>query len=52
VAVVPQRIDVKRLDGSAITAPEIDATVTKLMKAAEIPGVGLTACVTKKKTCR
>jgi CubicO group peptidase (beta-lactamase class C family) len=32
---------VKRLDGSVITAAEIDATVTHVMKAAEVPGVGL-----------
>jgi CubicO group peptidase (beta-lactamase class C family) len=32
---------VKRLDGSAITAAEIDTTVTRVMKAAEVPGMGL-----------
>ena len=32
---------VKRLDGSAITSSEIDATVTRLMKAAEVPGAGI-----------
>jgi CubicO group peptidase (beta-lactamase class C family) len=36
-----QQIEVQRLAGSAISAPEIDATVTRLMKAAEVPGVGL-----------
>jgi CubicO group peptidase (beta-lactamase class C family) len=32
---------VKRLDGSAITPPEIDSTVTQLMTAAEVPGAGI-----------
>lgn len=32
---------VKRLDGSAITPAEIDATVTRLMKAAEVTGLGI-----------
>ncbi len=32
---------VKRLDGSTITPTEIDATVTRLMKAAEVTGVGI-----------
>jgi CubicO group peptidase (beta-lactamase class C family) len=32
---------VKRLDGSAITPAEIDATVTRLMKAAEVTGAGI-----------
>ncbi len=32
---------VQRLDGSVITAPEIDATVNRVMKAAEVPGMGL-----------
>ena len=32
---------VKRLDGSIIMPSEIDATVGQLMKAAEVPGVGL-----------
>jgi CubicO group peptidase (beta-lactamase class C family) len=32
---------VKRLDGSRITTGEIDATVTRLMHAAEVTGVGL-----------
>ncbi len=35
----PQAI--KRLDGSAITPAEIDATVTRLMQAAEVPGAGI-----------
>lgn len=34
---------VKRLDGSAITAAEIDTTVTRVMKAAEVPGSRRTA---------
>jgi len=33
--------EVKRLDGSTIKASEIDGTVEKLMKAAEVPGLGL-----------
>ncbi|HXN19019.1 MAG TPA: serine hydrolase [Candidatus Binatus sp.] len=32
---------VKRLDGSTITAAEIDATVTRLLKAAQVPGAGI-----------
>lgn len=36
-----QAQEVKRLDGSTIQPSEIDDTVTKLMKAAEVPGLGL-----------
>ena len=36
-----QQTSVKRLDGSTISAADIDATVTRLMQAAEVPGVGL-----------
>ena len=32
---------VKRLDGSAIAPSEVDATVTRLMRAAEVTGVGI-----------
>ncbi|HTV65941.1 MAG TPA: serine hydrolase [Bryocella sp.] len=32
---------VRRLDGSTITPAEIDATVTRLMQAAEVPGAGI-----------
>lgn len=32
---------VKRLDGSTIAPAEIDATVTRLMRAAEVTGVGI-----------
>jgi CubicO group peptidase (beta-lactamase class C family) len=32
---------VERLDGSTITPAEIDATVTRVMGAAEVPGVGI-----------
>ncbi len=32
---------VKRLDGSTITPAEIDATVSRVMQAAEVPGVGI-----------
>jgi CubicO group peptidase (beta-lactamase class C family) len=38
---VGQTQSVTRFDGSTITATEIDATVTRLMKAAEVPGVGI-----------
>jgi len=36
-----QQAAVRRLDGSTITAAEIDATVTQLMQAAEVTGVGI-----------
>lgn len=32
---------IKRLDGSTVTPAEIDATVTRLMTAAEVPGIDL-----------
>ncbi len=32
---------IHRLDGSTLSAAEIDATVTQLMQAAEVPGVGI-----------
>ena len=35
------RPTVKRLDGSTISAAKIDATVTRLMQAAEVPGVDI-----------
>jgi CubicO group peptidase (beta-lactamase class C family) len=38
---VVNRGKVRRLDGSAITSTEIDATVNRVMKAAEVPGMGL-----------
>jgi len=38
---VGQQSAVTRLDGSTISAAEIDATVTRLMKAAEVTGVGI-----------
>jgi CubicO group peptidase (beta-lactamase class C family) len=43
VAVLPAagRSAIKRLDGSAVTSAEIDATVTRLMKAAEVTGAGI-----------
>lgn len=40
-AAASQTQSVTRFDGSTITATEIDATVTRLMKAAEVPGVGI-----------
>ena len=39
---------IHRLDGSTITPAEIDATVTRLMKAAEVPGVGIAIFNNKK----
>jgi CubicO group peptidase (beta-lactamase class C family) len=36
-----QQPSITRLDGSKITSPEIDATVTRVMHAAEVTGVGL-----------
>jgi CubicO group peptidase (beta-lactamase class C family) len=36
-----QAQEIKRLDGSTIKPVEIDDTVTKLMQAAEVPGLGL-----------
>jgi len=41
VTLAGQQTKVKRLDGSRIKPNEIDETVTRLMKAAEVPGVGL-----------
>ncbi len=40
-ALAAQQASIKRLDGSTISAAEIDATVTRLMNAAEVPGVGI-----------
>ncbi len=36
-----QQPHIKRLDGSGVTPAEIDATVTRLMQAADVPGLGL-----------
>jgi len=41
VSLAGQQKEVKRLDGSGIKQVEIDDTVTRLMKAAEVTGVGL-----------
>ena len=41
VVVVAQAQTIERLDGSNISAAEVDATVTQLMKAAEVPGAGI-----------
>jgi CubicO group peptidase (beta-lactamase class C family) len=38
---VGQELFVKRLDGRTISSTEIDGTVTRLMKAAEVPGMGI-----------
>ena len=38
---VGQQSTVTRLDGSTIPAAEIDATMTRLMKAAEVTGAGI-----------
>jgi CubicO group peptidase (beta-lactamase class C family) len=40
--VMGQSPAIKRLDGSAISSAEIDETVTRLMRAANVPGVGIT----------
>jgi CubicO group peptidase (beta-lactamase class C family) len=37
----PNASSVKRLDGSAITASEIDGTVSRLMRAAKVTGAGM-----------
>jgi CubicO group peptidase (beta-lactamase class C family) len=37
----PNALSIKRLDGSAITASEIDETVSRLMHAAKITGAGI-----------
>jgi CubicO group peptidase (beta-lactamase class C family) len=37
----PNAASVKRLDGSTITSEEIDTTVTRVMRAAKVTGVGL-----------
>lgn len=41
VGTMAQGTPVRRLDGSRITATEIDSTVNRLMKAAEVPGLSL-----------
>ena len=41
VSTAGQQTEVKRLDGSSVPPVEIDATVTRLMKATEVTGVGL-----------
>lgn len=41
IVVVAQAQTVERLDGSKIGPAEVDATVTRLMKAAEVPGAGI-----------
>jgi len=38
---VAQQSLIKRLDGSTITPAEVDSTVSRLMKAAEVPGVAV-----------
>jgi len=38
---IPQQPTITRLDGSTITAAEIDATIVRLLRAAEVTGVGL-----------
>lgn len=37
----PNKLAIKRLDGSKITAAQIDQTVGRLMQAAEVPGTGI-----------
>ena len=41
VAATAENVVVKRLDGSTITPTEIDATVTRVMRAAEVPGAAI-----------
>ncbi len=41
VAAAAQNVTVKRLDGSTITSAEFDATVTRVMHAAEVPGAAI-----------
>ncbi len=41
VSLMAQQPPIKRLDGSTISPAEIDATVARLMHAAEVPGVGI-----------
>ena len=41
LSVAAQQPAIHRLDGGAITSAQIDSTVTRLMKAAEVPGVGI-----------
>jgi CubicO group peptidase (beta-lactamase class C family) len=41
VSLIGQQKEIRRLDGSSIKPAEIDETVGRLMKAAEVPGVGL-----------
>lgn len=41
VSLAGQQKEFKRLDGSSIKPVEIDETLMRLMKAAEVPGVGL-----------
>lgn len=38
---VAQQPAIKRLDSSTITTAEIDATIVRLMRAAEVTGVGV-----------
>ncbi len=38
---VGQQLSVTRLDGSTISVAEIDAAMTRLMKAAEVTGAGI-----------
>ena len=42
LAATAKQSTVKRLDGTSITSDDIDATVTRLMRAAEVTGVGIT----------
>jgi len=42
MAATPSESGVRRLDGSRIAPAEIDATLTRLMQAAEVTGVGVT----------
>jgi CubicO group peptidase (beta-lactamase class C family) len=41
LAATAENVAVKRLDGSTITPTQIDATVTRVMRAAEVPGAAI-----------
>lgn len=48
VSLAAQQATIKRLDSRTIPPAEIDSTVTRLMKAAEVPGVGIAIFNNKK----
>jgi CubicO group peptidase (beta-lactamase class C family) len=50
MSLLAQHSEVTRLDGSTVAPAEIDETVIRPMKAAEVPGVGL-AVLNDRKIC-